>query len=580
MSEVKVSWRNNASKSKLLDDLNDEQRAVVEKTDGYVLVLAGAGAGKTRALTYKVAYLLEQGLAEPHNILAVTFTNKAAGEMKERIMSLVSNVGKAKWWIGTFHGICVRILVQYGKEIGIPSFFTIADEKEQQKEMKAIIESHPESNIEVEKLQDIISWAKNNLVRPNDLMVKNQWGVDPLIGQMYGEYQERLQKMNTLDFDDLIMRTIDLFNLVPEVRERFQNQFKYIACDEGQDLNPTQYELLRILSDKHKNLTIIGDVDQNIYSWRGASLDVVMAFSKLPETTVMKLEQNYRCTKTIVEASNEVVKKNKQRLDKTLWTANDDGDKIIYYRADTEYEEAKFVAGVIDYCCNIKRTNDYKDFAVLYRTNSQSRVLEDELSALFIPYQIVGGMSFYERKEVKDMLAYIRILVNPNDILSFQRIANEPKRGVGEVALKSIIDFIHEHDISVIEALDKVEEIKKPNGKSAITAKAKEALREMNKVMKHFRGQMATITPARLIKDYAVAIGYLPMLEADNDKERILNVYELANMADAWYEKADKEEFTNCLEDFVRQLNLVTDTDTVADDENVVKLMTVHTAKG
>lgn len=580
--ELKPAWRiNNEHTDKsndMLSDLSEEQRAIVQSTDGNILVLSGAGSGKTRTLTYRVAYLLKQGV-KPHDILCVTFTNKAAQEMKERITAL-TGITKARWWIGTFHGTCVRILVQYGEKIGIPSCFTIADEKEQEKELKAVLGTYENANIELERLQSIISWAKNNLIKPDELVTENEYCIDPVIGRIYTEYQERLKKMNTLDFDDLIMRTIDLLNTCPDVRERLQDQFKYILVDEAQDINTSEMELLRILSAKHGNLTLVGDDCQNIYSWRGATLDAIMAFAREPGTKIMKLEQNYRCSGNIVEASNAVIQKNKNRLEKTLRTDNPKGEKIVYYRADNEFEEARFVAGIIDYCCNMKRTHEYKDFAVLYRTNSQSRAIEDALSRFFIPYQIVNGTSFYERKEVKDTLAYLRLLINPRDVLSLQRIINEPKRGVGEASLRAIIDFIHENGVSCIEALERADEIKKANGKSALTAKTKENLKEMCKVFKAFIPLVKTQRPERLLKDFIVATGYISMLEEQHEEERIQNVYELANMVAAWYDENKEENPQACLEDFVKHLSLVSDPDNVADSENVVKLMTAHTAKG
>lgn len=553
--------------STLLNELNEQQKFIVQNSEGYRLVLSGPGSGKTRTLTYNIAYLIEQGLAKPYNILAITFTNKAANEMKERIDKLIGIKNKRDWWIGTFHGICVRILVRYGKEIGISSYFTIADEKEQKSVIKEIIENMSDvGDLEPEYVLSAISNLKNNLVKPSDLMQEKD---QETLAKIYLEYQERLNKINALDFDDLIMRTIDLFRLVPEVRKKFQEQFKYILVDESQDLNLAQFEFAKILSDKHKNLCLIGDSDQGIYSWRGANISIIQSFANLKETKIMRLEQNYRCTKTIVEASNAVIKNNKNRLDKNLVTNNQQGEKIVLYIADNEYKEAEFVAEVIDYCCHVLRINDYKDFAILYRTNSQSRCIEDELSKHYIPYQIVGGLSFYERKEVKDILAYIKLLVNPYDVLSFQRIVNEPKRNIGKATLQKIVDFIYENDYSCIEALDKLDEIPR------ITKKAKEKLKEFQAVMQFYRSKMSTMRPNEIIKEIAVRTGYLDMLDEQGEKDRVLNVYELANIAKAWYD----DEGMN-IEEFIKQMSLITDSDTIKDNDNVVKLMTVHTAKG
>ena len=556
--------------SKFLEDLNEQQRAIVTKTEGNILVLAGAGVGKTKTLTYKVAYLIEQGLAESYNILAVTFTNKAAQEMKNRIAQLVDVQDKRSWWIGTFHGICVRILIKYGREIGIPQHFSIADEREQKALLKDIIEKRTDSsNLEADTMLTIISGAKNNLISPSD-MLQDSTSKNKAIPEIYSEYQDKLKKMNALDFDDLIMRTIDLLRNCPDIRNKYQEQFKYVMVDESQDLNKAQYELAKILSGKYNNLSLIGDSDQGIYSWRGANINIINAFSKAEGTAIMRLEKNYRCTDTIVQASNSVIEHNKQRIKKTLKTDNAIGDKIVHYTADTQYQEAAFVAGVIDYCCNVKRENEFKDFTILYRTNTQSRVLEDELSKNFIPYQIVGGLSFYDRKEVKDILAYIRLIVNPYDTLSFARIANEPKRGVGPGSLQKIIDYAGTTDKSIVEIIGDID------GKvDRISKKSKEALADLQKILLHYAEKADKMDPDVIIKEIATITGYFDMLDKDEDKDRVLNIYELADIAKKMH---DEDDFN--LEDFVKQMSLVTDSDTVEDNENMVKLMTAHTAKG
>lgn len=554
--------------SKLLDELNEEQQAIVKETTGKILVLAGAGTGKTRTLTYRIAYAIEQGLAASNEILAVTFTNKAAAEMKERIANLVEVTDRRNWWIGTFHGICVRILMRYGNEIGILSHFSIADEKEQKALIKEILSNTTElGDMEPDTMLGIISAAKNNLMTPQDLM--EEFKASQAIPKAYEEYQTKLQKMNALDFDDLIMRTVELLNKVPEVRKKYQEQFKYVLVDESQDLNKAQYELAKIFSEQHGNLVLIGDSDQGIYSWRGANIDIINSFASLPNTKIMKLEENYRCTKTIVEASNAVVINNKDRLDKTLITNNPTGEKIVCYTADTQYQEAGFVAGIIDYCCHISKENDYKDFTILYRTNTQSRVIEDELTKHFIPYTLIGGLSFYERKEVKDMLAYLKLIVNPHDILSLQRIINEPKRGIGKTTVQKIIDLIDKTEHTAVSVLNDIE-----GNIGRVSAKAKEALKDLQKILVYYTEQMDELTPERLIKELAIATGYLDMLDKQDEEDRVMNVYELASIAGVMYNEEGVD-----LDGFVKHMSLITSSDEIEDD-NVVKLMTAHTAKG
>lgn len=565
---TKIEQKEGGSLSELLNGLNQQQRKIVETVDGKVLVLAGAGTGKTRTLTYRIAYILEQELAKPHNILAVTFTNKAAQEMKDRVRELVGINKASKWWIGTFHSICVRILVRHGKEIGIPSHFTIADEKDQKSLIKKILKDYTSlSDVEPEYVLKVISEAKNNIEYPSDLELKRDIKHD--IPKVYKEYQERLARMNALDFDDLIMSTVNLLSTKKEIREIYQNQFKYVMVDESQDLNKAQYVLAKTLSEGHNNLSLIGDQDQGIYSWRGANIGIINAFAELPETKVMRLEQNYRCTQNIVDASNAVVKNNEERLDKSLVTDNPDGHKLVTFTADTQYQEAGFVSGIVDYCCHNIATNDYSDFTVLYRTNMQSRAIEDELSKRHIPYQIIGGMSFYERAEIKDMLAYMKLIFNPHDALSLQRIINVPKRGIGAKSSERIINLIEKENVSAVDVLDRVD------GKvKRISSKSIDALKKLQNNIKFFQGQISEMEPDEFIKSLALSVGYLDMLDDSEEKDRVLNVYELANMARV---AKDQEETT--LEQFVKNLCLISDQDTVEND-NSVKLMTAHTAKG
>lgn len=564
--------------SRLLEGLNDQQKAIVEKTDGYRLVLAGAGTGKTSTLTHSVGYLIEQELAQPHNILAVTFTNKAAQEMKERISALMGLDSKKKWWIGTFHGICVRFLIKHGEHIGIPKYFTIADEKEQLALVKTIVSKYDNlSGIDNDLIIAEISWAKNNLIGPDQLReILKEEKREQLIADIFIEYQEQLVKMNALDFDDLIYRTVRMLQEIPEVRTQIQDQFKYVLVDESQDLNASQYELVKLISDKYKNLCLIGDNDQGIYSWRGANIEIINRFARLPETEILKLEMNYRCSANIIEASNSVIENNNGRLEKTLRPYNGKGNKIIQYTGDSEYEEAEFVASIIYFLCGIKKERNYKDFAILYRTNLQSRVLESELSKRCVKYKIVNGMSFYERKEIKDMLAYLKLIINPRDLLSFQRIANVPKRGVGDTTLKKVMNYITESDKPVLECLGDLDSIPK------VSKKAKAALVELKSILEELINLKEEFTIDRFIKELACRTGYVDMLDQDEEKDRVVNIYELANMAANWVEKEtkDAEEENVGLEEFVRQMSLISDNDTIDEGDNVVKLMTAHNAKG
>jgi DNA helicase-2/ATP-dependent DNA helicase PcrA len=535
--------------------------------DTHCFVSNGMVSHNTRTLTYKVAYLIEQGL-KPYNILAVTFTNKAAKEMKDRIKELVEVTNNRSWWIGTFHSICVRILIRYGSSIGIPNHFTIADEKDQKNLIKQIIKDNTDlSNFEPEEILGFISDAKNNVKYPSDLFEEPD--MDHNIVKAYETYQTKLRKMNALDFDDLIIETLRLLRVDEDVRKRYQEQFKYVMVDESQDLNKAQYELAKILSEGYNNLSLIGDQDQGIYSWRGANISIIDNFSKLPGTKIMKLEQNYRCTQTIIDASNAVVSNNQERLDKRLVTDNPRGESITKFTADTQYHEAAFVGSVISYLCHKIEENDYEDFTILYRTNNQSRVIEDELNKRRIPYQIIGGMSFYERAEIKDMLAYLKLIINPYDTLSLQRIINVPKRGVGKKTIEKVIGLIEEKDCNAVEVLSQIE-----GNIPRVSKKAIEALKELQDDINFFANEMERDDPSQFIKLLAAKIGYLDMLDKSDEKDRVLNIYELAEMA-----LTSKQLNETSLDEFVKNLSLISDQDTVTDD-NAVKLMTAHTAKG
>lgn len=550
--------------SDLLEHLNEEQRIAVEDTNGYKLVLAGAGSGKTRVLTYAIAYLLDKGLASSENIFATTFTNKAANEMKERIGHLIPNAKNQKWWIGTFHGLCVRLLLRYGREVDVPPYFTIADEKEQKSLARQVCR---DTQYEPSQLMYKIADAKNNLRYPAHYLGSTE-EAERDFATLYQQYQDILRGTYTLDFDDLIMKTVELMRVSEEARDNIQSQFKYVLIDESQDLNLAQYELALLIAGKHKNLTLVGDSDQGIYSWRGANIDIIRNFAQIEGTKTMQLVQNYRSTKIILEAANQVIKNNKDRIDKNLMTENEMGENLITFTADTDYQEAAFIADTINYYCNTVRDYSYDDIAVLYRTNNQSNFIESALLQRYIPHTVVNGIGFFERKEVKDIVAYIRLIFNEHDVLAFQRIANEPKRGVGETTLQKITDFIIENSLTVYEAIDRLDEIPK------LTKKSKEALTEFKEMMTERMNKVNEVTPGRFIKELGTASGYFEMLDESEQQDRVENVYTLADMADFAY-----ESMGITLLDYIKEISLFSDIDQ-AEEQRGVKLMTVHTAKG
>jgi DNA helicase-2/ATP-dependent DNA helicase PcrA len=413
---------------KLLNGLNPEQKNAVKATDGPLLIMAGAGSGKTRVLTHRIAYLMVEKEVNPYNILAITFTNKAAREMRDRISKMMGGVAD-QIWISTFHSMCVRILRRDIDRIGINRNFTILDTSDQQSVIKGILK---DKNIDPKKydpraILGMISSAKNELIEPDEYAKTAGGYFEKVVSDVYTEYQRRLRKNQALDFDDLIMSTILLFRRVPDVLEYYQRKFQYIHVDEYQDTNKAQYLLVKLLATRFKNLCVVGDSDQSIYKWRGADIANILSFEKnYPNAKVILLEQNYRSTKRILLAANEVIAKNRNRKPKNLWTENPEGNKIVYYRADSEHGEAQFVTGKIKELTN----SGYKlsDIAILYRTNAQSRVMEEVLLKSNMNYSIVGGTKFYDRKEIKDMLAYLRLISNPDDDISLQRVINVPKR--------------------------------------------------------------------------------------------------------------------------------------------------------
>jgi len=562
---------------KLLANLNEQQQAAVKTTEGPLLIMAGAGSGKTRVLTHRIAYLLAEKQVAPWNILAITFTNKAAREMKERVQALLGGAAE-EIWISTFHSMCVRILRRDIDRIGIDRNFSILDTTDQLSVLKNILK---EKNIDPKKFDPrsilgTISSAKNELLSPEKFAKKAGNYYEKIVSDVYEEYQKRLLRNHALDFDDLIMTTIQLFERVPEVLEHYQYKFQYIHIDEYQDTNRAQYMLVKMLASRFQNICVVGDADQSIYRWRGADIQNILSFEKdYPNAKVILLEQNYRSTKRILQAANEVIENNVNRKPKKLWTENPEGQKIVYYEAMNEADEAQFVAGKIkEYVESGKRR--YSDFAVLYRTNAQSRVMEEVLLKSNIPYQIVGGLKFYDRKEIKDILAYLRVIANPNDDISLLRIINVPKRGIGASTLDKIVNYASENELSVFEALGELEHI-------GLSARIAASLLEFRRMLEQWGQLQEYVSVTELVEEVLDKSGYREMLKVENTLEaqsRLENIDEFLSVT---------KHFENVSEDksliaFLTDLALISDIDQLNDadgeDGDAVVLMTLHSAKG
>jgi DNA helicase II / ATP-dependent DNA helicase PcrA len=562
---------------KLLANLNKEQQAAVKTTEGPLLIMAGAGSGKTRVLTHRIAYLMAEKHVAPWNILAITFTNKAAREMKERVQALLGGAAE-EVWISTFHSMCVRILRRDIDRIGINRNFSILDTTDQLSVIKNILK---EKNIDPKKFEPrtilgTISSAKNELLTPEKFAKRASSYYEKIVSDVYEEYQQRLLRNHSLDFDDLIMTTIQLFERVPEVLEYYQYKFQYIHIDEYQDTNHAQYMLVKMLAARFQNICVVGDADQSIYRWRGADIQNILSFERdYPNAKVILLEQNYRSTKRILQAANEVIENNINRKPKRLWTENPEGKKIVYYEAMNEADEAQFVAGKIkEYVDGGKRR--YSDFAILYRTNAQSRIIEEVFLKSNIPYQIVGGLKFYDRKEIKDILAYLRVIANPNDDISLLRIINVPKRGVGASSLDKIVRYASENELSIFEALAELEHI-------GLSARIAASLLEFRRQLEQWAQLQEYVSVTELVEEVLDKSGYREMLKAENTLEaqsRLENIDEFLSVT---------KHFENVSEDksliaFLTDLALISDIDQLneanGNSEDSVVLMTLHSAKG
>lgn len=562
----------------LLEGLNEKQKEAVKTTEGPLLIMAGAGSGKTRVLTHRIAYLMAEKDVAPWNILAITFTNKAAREMKERVERIVGKQAE-DIWISTFHSMCVRILRRDIDRIGIHANFSILDPTDQLSVLKHILKDR---NIDPKKydpraLLGAISSAKNDLVTPEKYAEQAANPYEKLVAEVYQEYQKRLLRNHALDFDDLIMMTIQLFQRVPEVLEYYQRKFQYIHVDEYQDTNRSQYLLVNMLAKRFQNLCVVGDSDQSIYRWRGADISNILSFEKdYPNAKVILLEQNYRSTKRILQAANAVIEHNTQRKPKKLWTENSEGHALVYYEAMTEVDEAQFVVGKIkEYVDDGKRT--YKDFAVLYRTNAQSRVLEEMLLKANIPYKIVGGLKFYDRKEIKDILAYLRLIANPNDDISFTRIINVPKRGIGASTIDKIAAYASSQGISMFDALGSIEEM-------GISARIAAPLVQFREQIHHWSQMQHYLSVTELVEDVLDRSGYRDMLREEKTLEahsRLENIDEFLSVTQH-FEQVNEDK---SLVAFLTDLALVADIDQLDNNSegqtnDAVVLMTLHSAKG
>ena len=561
----------------IYDTLNEPQREAVLHADGPLLILAGAGSGKTRVLTHRIAYLIEELGVNPWNILAITFTNKAAGEMRQRVDNLVG-FGSESIWVSTFHSMCVRILRRFIDRLGYDSRFTIYDTDDQKTLMKAVCKKVDIDTKQFKErmLLSVISSAKNEMILPEEFELNAGGDFAQLkIAKVYREYEAQLKANNALDFDDLLVKTVQLLQTQPDVRENYQERFRYIMVDEYQDTNTVQFKLVSLLAGKYRNLCVVGDDDQSIYKFRGANIRNILDFEKeYPDAKVIKLEQNYRSTGNILNAANGVIRNNKGRKNKTLWTANGEGEKISLRQFDTAYDEAEFIAE--DIKKEVRDGASYNDNAVLYRTNAQSRLLEEKFIAMNIPYKIVGGINFYARREIKDILAYLKTVDNGQDDLSVRRIINVPKRGIGLTTINRIQEAADERGISFYEALLAPEMI--PGvGRSASKLDSFAALIE------YFKGQAEKESLTDLLNEILDMTGYAQNLEADDEidaESRLQNIEELLNKAAAYEEDCEDRDEKATLSGFLEEVALVADIDSLEEDQDYVVLMTLHSAKG
>ncbi|MCR5510613.1 MAG: UvrD-helicase domain-containing protein [Lachnospiraceae bacterium] len=552
--------------------LNPMQLQAVYQTEGPVLILAGAGSGKTRVLTYRVAYLIEQGVS-PWNIMAITFTNKAAGEMRDRVEDIVGS-GSESVWIATFHSSCARILRRYIDRLGYDTNFAIYDTDDTKSIIKEVAKK---LNIDTKRIKERtimseISSAKNEMISPEEY--ERIYGGDFILGKVsecYAEYEKALKKNNALDFDDLLLKCVELFKKDPDVLRGYQDRFRYICVDEYQDTNNVQFEFIRLLADAHHNICVVGDDDQSIYKFRGANIRNILDFEEVyPEAKTIKLEQNYRSTSNILNAANAVIAHNSNRKSKTLWTDKGDGDTLHFELVDSAWDEADYIADDIER--KLRKGADYRDIAILYRTNAQSRILEESLIMAGLPYNVVGGTNFYSRREIKDILAYLKTIDNGRDDLACKRIINIPKRGIGATSVVKIQEYADAHGISFYEAACEAQSI--PTlGKSA------SKLTPFVNTIRVLKAKNGELCLTDLFDDLMETIDYEAYLEGLNEEDtddRIANIDELRNKLVIYEETAEEPTLSG----FLEEVALVADIDGVDDDDNKILLMTLHSAKG
>ncbi|WP_373768490.1 DNA helicase PcrA [Jeotgalibaca porci] len=572
-----------SSKKLLLDGMNERQKEAVQTINGPLLLMAGAGSGKTRVLTHRIAYLIEEKMVNPWNILAITFTNKAAKEMKSRVTDLLGTKGEDVW-VSTFHSMCVRILRREIDQIGYSKNFTILDSSDQLTLMKRILK---EANLDPKKYDarsflSTISNAKNEMLTPKKYEALQGDYYQQIVAKCYHRYQKELQRNECMDFDDLIMNTIRLFQEVPEVLAYYQHKFQYIHVDEYQDTNHAQYTLVNLLAARFRHLCVVGDADQSIYGWRGADMQNILDFEKdYPDAQVILLEQNYRSTKTILTAANQVIGNNRQRREKNLWTQNAQGKEITYYRGQSEREEGQFIVSQIGK--EVQEENrKFSDFAVLYRTNAQSRAIEDVLLKANIPYTMVGGHKFYDRKEIKDLLAYLNAIANPSDSISLERIINTPRRGVGPTSLTKLRQFAEMHDWTLLEAAREA-------SLANISGKAGQQLQAFGTMMMDFTQMIPYLSVTELTEQVLEKSGYLEELKIQNTLEsqgRLENLEEFLTVTQEFDKRYELEmnDATATAEDrliiFLNDLALLSDIDSYEEESAQVTLMTLHAAKG
>ena len=562
----------------IYDTLNPPQREAVAQTEGPVLILAGAGSGKTRVLTHRIAYLMDEKGVNPWNILAITFTNKAAQEMRERVDKLVG-FGSESIWVSTLHSACVRILRRHIDNLGYDTNFTIYDTDDQKSLMKDVCRKmNIDTKIYKERsLLAQISHAKDELLTPDDMEMKAAGDYNmKKVASVYREYQAALRKNNALDFDDLIVKTVELFEKCGAVLEYYQERFKYIMVDEYQDTNTAQFKFISLLAQRYQNLCVVGDDDQSIYKFRGANIGNILGFEHVfPDARVIRLEQNYRSTRNILNAANQVIANNTERKAKTLWTENEEGSKVHFRQFLNAYEEAEYVAGEIG---KLKRNGlgNYRDCAILYRTNAQSRIFEEKFIAANIPYKLVGGVNFYARKEIKDLLCYLKTIDNARDDLAVQRIINVPKRGIGATTLGRVQDYADNMGISLYEALRVAEEVPSIG-------------RSLSKIdgfvtfIQILKSKADVMTVEEILQEVIDSTGYVAELEAEDTEEsraRIENIDELISKTVAYQEAMEEQNQPATLSGFLEEVALVADIDTVDPDQDYVLLMTLHSAKG